>query len=289
MENIVCIGTVACNIGQKLKSKKNYKIYYLDDSDLSFRVAKSSFKKIEKYESPEKYEELYDEGTDDFLLKVKDNATFIVCGASLASGALMRIMQGVNSRVASGIRVLYVKPETDLLSETKKLQEKLVRNVLQQYARSGVLRFLSLVSNESLTGLLGEVSLLQHFDKINEIIATTFHMVNVFGNTKSVVDTLSPPRPTSRIRTYSVFQPVSEEQLVETKLYPLVELAEAQYYYGIPSEDLKSEKDLYRLILAEMKKRLENFPKVSYGIYETSYDTKIGYGVLYSSKIQEEG
>ena len=25
MENIVCIGTVACNIGQKLKSYKNYK------------------------------------------------------------------------------------------------------------------------------------------------------------------------------------------------------------------------------------------------------------------------
>jgi len=114
-------------------------------------------------------------------------------------------------------------------------------------------------------------------------------MVNVFGNTKSVVDTLSPPRPTSRIRTYSVFQPVSEGNSPETVLYPLAELAEAQYYYGIPSESLRSEKDLYKLILAEMKKRLENFSKVSYGIYETSYDAKIGYGVLYTNKIQEEG
>ena len=60
-----------------------------------------------------------------------------------------------------------------------------------------------------------------------------------------------------------------------------------RYYYGIPENDLKEEKDLYRKILGQMKKRLDIFPKVSYGIYETTYEKKIGYGVVYTSNIQE--
>ena len=286
MEHVVCLGTVACNVGEKLGKYKNYKMYYLDDSPLAIKAKRASFKQLKKHDSPENYESTYEE--DDFLSKVSGNVTFIVCGASLISGALLRMLQSIRPRTPEGVRILYIKPETDLLSETKKLHERVVRNVLQQYARSGALRQLALVSNESLSGLLEEVSLLEHFDKINEIIASTFHMVNVFKNTKSVVDTLSSPRPTSRILTYSIFSPVQLDMPHETPLYPMNELTEAQYYYGIPTEALHKEKNLYKLVLAEMKKRLENFPKVSYGIYETSYDTKIGYGILYSNKIQEE-
>ena len=126
---------------------------------------------------------------------------------------------------------------------------------------------------------------MEHFDKINEVIASTYHMINVFDNTKSVVDTFSPLRPTSRIGTYCAFTPGSN--VGENTFFGVSDITEAKFYYGIPSALLREEPGLYREVLQEMKKRVENFSKVSYGIYETSYDTKIGYGVLYSNQIQE--
>ena len=110
-------------------------------------------------------------------------------------------------------------------------------------------------------------------------------MVNVFDNSRAVVDTFSTLRPSSRIATLSVFTPGAPS---ESAFFDMLDLTEAKFYYGIPSQALKDEPGLYREVLAEMKKRVEIYSKVSYGIYETSYDTKIGYGVLYSNQIQEE-
>lgn len=283
MENIICLGTVACSVGKKLKNYKNYKVLFIDDS---LRGSKNTYS-FNKYSSPEEYEEKYDPGIDGFLEKrvATGNCTFVVSGASLISGALLRIMEGVrHTNQKAEIQVLYIKPDTTLLSETKKLQEKVVYNVLQQYARSGVLSRILLVCSDSLSTLIGEVSLTEYYDSMNELISSTFHMINVFDNTKSVVDTFSSPRPTSRIATVSVFSPGTG--LPESLFFPLQEKTEARYYYGIPERSLKEEKNLYREILSEMKKRVEIFSKVSYGIYETSYETKIGYGVIYSNQIQ---
>ena len=284
MESVICVGSIACNVGLGLKEYKNYKISFIDDEVQKTSRNSYCFK---KYETPEKYEEQYDPGIDDFLKKrVTGDSTFIVSGASLISGALLRMMQAVKkTNPTSNIQVLYVKPDTTLLSETKKLQERVVYNVLQQYARSGVFTRLLLVCSESLSTLMTDTSIIEYYDKMNELISSTFHMINVLDNTKSVVDTFSPPRPTSRIATMAVFVPGSQSE--ENLFFPLENKAEARYYYGIPEAGLKEEKNLYREILAEMKKRVEKFSKVSYGIYETSYDTKIGYAILYSNQVQE--
>ena len=143
-----------------------------------------------------------------------------------------------------------------------------------------------IVSNESISGFLPDVSITEHYDKINEAIASTYHMIKIFDNSKSIVDTFSSPQPASRICTMFAFTPGSI--LEEKKFFPLEDLVESRYYYGVPADDLKTEKALYRKLLDQMKKKLEIFPKVSYGIYETSYENKIGYGILYSNQIQEE-
>ena len=283
MENIICLGTPACSIGKNLKEYKNYKVLFIDDS---VRSSRSTYC-FQNYSNPEDYEEKYDPGVEEFISKrvSTGECTFVVSGASLISGALLRIMEYTSQLIGSSkMQVLYIKPDTTLLSETKKLQERVVYNVLQQYARSGVLSRLLLVCSESISSLIGEVSLTEYYNTMNELISSTFHMLNVFDNTKSVVDTFSQPRPTSRIATVSVFSPGTDAP--ESLFFPLQDKTEARYYYGIPEESLKEEKNLYREILTEMKKRVENFSKVSYGIYETSYETKIGYGVIYSNQIQ---
>jgi len=280
VENIICLGTVACKVGREFNKYDKYRVFSIDDEGRK----RKNFLKIKKNENPEDYESNYDPKIDEFLKPVKDTATIIVCGASLISGALLRVMEGTRKN-CSKLKVVYIQPETELLSETKKLQERLVYNILQQYARSGTFSLLYLLSNTNISLLLPEVSIIEYYDKINEIIASTVHMINVFDNSKSVVDTFSPLRPSSRICTLLVFNPIEEE--TEKVFFSLDNPAEARYYYGIPKKNLEEEKDLYRKILSEMKKRLDIFSKVSYGIYETLYENKIGYGVIYSNRIQE--
>ena len=285
MENVICIGTVACRIGKKLQPYKNYKLFYVDDDAPPGKRSKD-FILLPKQSSPDGYEEHFDPtNLASFLSKIKSSCTFIVCGASLVSAATLRIMELVFERSNKEVELLYIKPETALLSETKKMQERVVYNVMQQYARSGVLKRMLIISNENVATIIGEVPLVEHFEKVNEVIASTFHMTNVFDNTKSVVDTFSPLRPTSRIGTFCAFSPGSTKN--ENYFFNITALTEARFYYGIPSNTLKEDAGLYREVLEQMKKRVEIFSKVSYGIYETSYDTKIGYGVLYSNEIQE--
>jgi len=263
-----------------LEEYNKYKIYYIDDEGRK----KKNLCKISKKDTPEDYEENYDNAIDKFLKPVSKTATLVVCGASLISGATLRLLQPIVSRCEK-VDILYIKPQIFLLSETKRMQERVVYNVLQQYARSGVFSKMYLVSNENIADFLPDVPIAEHYSKINEVIASTYHMINIFDNSKSVVDTFSSPRPTSRLCTLLVFDPTEETE--EKMFFSLENSTEARYYYGIPDKDLKEEKDLYRKLLNQMKKRLDIFPKVSYGIYETAYKKKIGYGVVYTNSIQE--
>ena len=281
MENIVCLGTVGCKIGKELEKYKKYKMFYIDDSGKK----RKGFLKLNKHVDPEKYEEEYDTEGDRFLKSVQGNVTMVLCGASLVSSASLRILEPLKHRCEK-INILYVKPETSLLSETKKLQERVIRNVLQQYARSGVFSGICMIDNEKVAEIVPDVSILEYYDKVNEVIASTYHMIKVFENTESVVDTFSPLRPTSRVYTLSVFDPDQDSE--EKSFFSIENFTESRYYYGIPGEVLKNEKSLYRKILNQMKKRLDFFPKVSYGIYETAYDNKIGYAVSYTNVVQIE-
>ena len=280
MESIICLGTPACKVGRLLDTYKRYRVLYIDDEGRK----RKGFCKVEKRSHPEEYEERYDLSVDTFLKSVKGEVTFIVCGASLVSSMSLRLLEPIATRGAS-IRILYIRPQVELLSEAKRLQERLIYNVFQQYARSGAFSMLYIVDNEHIADFLPDVSIMEHYEKINEVISSTYHMINVFDNSKSVVDTFSSPRPTSRISTFFVFDPADE--ILEKWFFSIDKIAETRYYYGIPDKTLKEEKALYRSLLKEMKKKLEIFPKVSYGIYETAYESKIGYGIAYTNLVQE--
>ena len=107
------------------------------------------------------------------------------------------------------IKILYIKPETGLLGEKAKLQERVCYNVLQQYARSAVFEEIVIVENEKIAECLPEVTLMEYFGSINETIAYSYHMLNVFSNSKTVMDTFSATLDTSRICTISTFTTIA--------------------------------------------------------------------------------
>ena len=84
-----------------------------------------------------------------FFRGIKGETLFIVGGSGHISAMCLRIMEQIKDKCE--ISVLYIRPELSLLSKTKSLHEKATYNILQQFARSGLLKMLYLVSNTNLT------------------------------------------------------------------------------------------------------------------------------------------
>ena len=96
---------------------------------------------------------------------------------------------------------MYIVPQRDDLSGEKLLQNNLLFNVFQEYARSDLLDRVFLVDNSNLSGIIGPVPIMKFWDSINHLIATTYHMLNVFQNTQPIMTTQTKRINTARVST----------------------------------------------------------------------------------------
>ncbi len=277
METVVALGTVACNIAKKMKRYPQYDVYSIDHEDKK----EARYQKIKKYDNPEKYEST-PPGVKTLFKNIEGSVLFIICGASTVSAASLVILQQLHKKC--NVNILYIRPETDLLSEKKRLQERMVFGVLQEYTRSGVFDKMMIVSNEELDPLVQDASILGYHDSINDLIGSTFHMINFFDHIDSVSDTFSSPFETARICTFGILNiETGEEKL----FFPLDNIRENRYYYGIPEDSLKNDKTLHRKIVNQVKEKTIGDTKASYGIFSTDYNTEYAYVFSYSSHVQE--
>ena len=277
METVVALGTVACNIARKIEKYPQYEVYKIDHEEKK----EAKYQKIKKYDNPEKYEKT-PPGVKTLLRKAEGEALFIVCGASSTSAAALVVLQQLHKKC--DVSILYIRPEIDLLSEKKRLQERMVFGVLQEYTRSSVFNKMFIISNEELDPLVQDASILGYHDSINDMISSTFHMINFFDHVDSVSDTFSSPFETARICTFGILNiETGEEKL----FFPLDNIRETRYYYGVPKENLKKDKNLHRKIVNQVKEKATKDTKASYGIFSTDYDTEYAYVLCYSSHVQE--
>ena len=140
-----------------------------------------------------------------------------------------------------------------------------------------------LVSNPQLEEILGEVPVTNYYSRLNELIVSTVHMLNIFQNVPPVVSTFSQVLESARIATFGVFDVESGK---EKYFFPLDIVREKRYYYGINESALKNDGTLFKKIKERVKESTQDKKRASYGVYETQYETNYGYVISYTSKIQ---
>ena len=175
---------------------------------------------------------------------------------------------------------MYIKPNTSALTGQSELIERSVYYIMQEYARSGLFESLYLVENERVEKLLGGLPVIGYYDQINDTIASTIHMVNVFDNTRSAINTFSDIHETSRIATFGIINPKTGE---ETSLFGLDNVREKRYYFAVPEKKLETDNQL----LSRVREQVGNEQGSSYGIYSTKYQVDYTYSVSRSSQVQE--
>lgn len=278
MKNILALGNAASNIVDNLSAHSVYKIYKINNSDTKDKNTYT----IPELDSVEDYENLRLISKIPFLSKIKDEVTFFVCGASASSGLTLRLLESLHKKGVK-IKVIYFHPEVDFLSNEQTMQERVVRSVLQEYARSGLFQDITMVCNKTIESLLGEVSVLDYYDQINKAFCDTYHMIETFKNTKPVMSTFSRLRESCRIKTIGASTLQCEDKI----FFPFNQEVEVLYYYGINEEKLRQQSGLFRELTKNVKTRISGEKKAYFGIYPTQYEHDYIYVEYFSPKIQE--
>tara|TARA_A100001515_G_C4583160_1_gene213599 strand:- start:1197 stop:2018 length:822 start_codon:yes stop_codon:yes gene_type:complete len=273
MSVVIGLGTVACKIAQNFSQYPQYKIYSYDVADNDY----VNYKPIPNCASHENYERC--KLKFDIRSREKD-VIFIVCGAGKSSGLCLRMLEKLKNK---NIDVLYIKPDIDILSERAAMRERLTSQVLQQYARSALLRSVTMIDNLSVSSVVGDVSVAEYWDTINQTIVSTYHMINVFKNSHSDLSTFSDLPVTARINTIGIVAD-NEDKL----FYPLLMAREKLYYYAISKKTMDEEKGLYNKITDSIKAKSEDKVRCSFGIFPTNYEVDYVYTLQVSSLIQGE-
>ena len=174
MDTIIGLGKAGCAIADKFAEYPQYLTYKFD---VGLKRTKTTFpmkdhQKIEDYE--EKLPSL-----KTFLKNIEGEILFVVAGSGKVSSASLTILEYLKKHK---VNILYIKPELSLLNEIQAQLEKVVYNVFQEYTRSGVFERMFIVSNEEVAHIVGNLSIKNYHEKINEMIVSTIHMINVYRN-----------------------------------------------------------------------------------------------------------
>lgn len=275
--NIIGLGQAGCAIAECFAKYPQYKIYKISVDTEGKRCYN-----IPILETAEEYESYSYPKIKAFLKELKGETLFIVGGSSKISCASLRILENLKRLPVS---ILYIQPDDGLMDETQIMQEKVVRNVIQEYARSGIFESVCLVSNSHLDDIVGGAPIIGYHEALNDILVSTLHMINFFQNTKPVSGGIPKPKNTHRIYTVGVFDIEKSE---EKMFFSLDKARHKCYIYGVKEEKLKTDKKLMKKIRSQIESKKEEDLNISYAIYSTDYEYDIGYVITRTPHIQNK-
>jgi hypothetical protein len=278
MISIFGIGSAGCNVASLFEKHKEYNVFLFSEGQENTKYTR----KLPKVAKPEDCEEQApDLSSYKTLSAIQDRVQVFLCGSSYSALYTLAILQQIKDRK---VDIFYIKPDVDLLIGDVKLQERDVFGILQEYARSGLFNSFTILSNPEIEKTIGEIPIKKYFETLNKNIYYVTHYLNVFEHTSPLVGNLSKPSEVQKIRSVGA---ISVDKLAEKWYYKLENNRDVSYYLCIASDRLENDGKLHSRIVESLKKKPRNaFKNVTYGIYESPYETDFGFCVAHTNFIQ---
>jgi hypothetical protein len=278
MISVVGIGNAASRIVEMFNETNNYDIYSLNSSVK--RSSKRKFK-LKHYDNPEDYEKNIP-NLKKFFSDISDDVQVILVGSSYSSNYALGILEQIKDK---NIDVFYIKPDLELLTGVPKLIENAVFGVLQEYARSGLFKSFTIISNLEIEKSLDNIPIKKYYESINRTIFSMIHYVNYFTHAEPEIGMVSRPLEINRIRTYGA---INTKNLEEKWFFDLDTPRDVCYYICINQDTLETDGTLHRKIVDILKSKPRNtFQRVSYAIYETPHQNDFGFCVAHTNVVQK--
>jgi hypothetical protein len=278
MISVVGLGNAASRIAEKFSALPQYSVYCMNDEVK--RTSKYKFK-LKKYESPEEYEKNIPD-VSKFFKDTDDRIQLFVVGASYSSNYSLGIIEQIKDKQ---IELFYIQPDTDLLAGVPRLMENATFGVLQEYARSGLLHNITLISNLKIEEIVRDVPIKEYYSTLNNTIHSTIHYMNYFEHNEPEIGVMATSADVCRIRTLGM---LNMKNLEEKWFFNLDIDREVCYYLCINQEKLQSDGGLHKRYVDILKQKPRNaFRNISYAIYETESGTDFGFCVARTNAVQE--
>jgi len=276
MINIIGLGEMGCKLADEFSTHANYDVYKIG---VGLPKTKRS-RGIVKQKSPEKYEENCP-AMKHFLKDLSGRTIFLVNGGEQIAAASLRVLEYARPFSAT---VVYIQPDLSSLNDDTTKSENIVFNVLQEYARSGVISKIFLFSLEHIEEAMGEVPIIGYEEAMNKYIVSSLNLINYFENSEPVLTVDSEAINWSRIMTISM---ISLDKGKENKFFDLEDVRERMYYCGINENELRNDNKLLAKIKDIIDDQREGDQRTSYRVYPTTYEEPHIFCVQSSTMIQK--
>ena len=266
---IVGLGNAGKNIAKLFKPhNKTYKILIFDEND-----------GLEPRDTVEEYDE-HPVKISRRGLKSHSQGLLFVCGSGKVAGATLRVLEALE---AHQMTIVYLVPDLEFASREERLRHRAHLGVLQEYARSGKINEIILLSNKLLLEQVGAGPIRQYYKKVNYYIYSIFQNLNFCQNVDQDFGKLHKPKEISRISTIGWSSMHGDEQT----LFPLENITESCYYMNIDESDLDSDEDLLPNCQQIVRKNNALERHSSFAIWKNSEAENHYYVKHYTHYIQE--
>jgi hypothetical protein len=276
--SVVGIGNAASKIADCFSEVGNYNVYKLNSS-----IKRNSKRKhrLKSFDSPEDYESNVPD-LKEFFADIDEHIQVIVVGSAYSSNYTLGVLEQIKDK---SIDLYYIKPDGELMTGVRKLVEKTVFGVLQEYARSGLFKSFTIISNLEIEKSLDNIPIKKYYESINSSIFSMIHYVNFFMHNEPEIGMISKPLEINRIRSIGALDP---KNLEEKWFFELDTPRDIFYYICINQEKLETDGTLHRRLVDLLKNKPRNsFKRISYAIYETPHQTDFGFCVAHTNVIQK--
>jgi hypothetical protein len=266
---MIGIGEAGKNIAELFKPHtQNYKIITLDAGQ-----------GLDKKDTVEEYDEI------DFKfkqrgLKSHTEAIVFVCGSGKVAGASLRVLEALRGYE---ITLCYIVPELEFCSKEEKLRNKVHYNVMQQYARSGMINEMMLLDNKTLLDIAGAGTVTNYYEKVNYFIYSTLQNIMYCAH---VTPAFGKPHKRKDISRISTFSYGSFDASDEKMIYPLDNVTETCYYINIEEDDLNGDDTIIPKCKEIVRKNNDKGRETSFAIWESSEENHF-YAKHYTHFIQD--
>ena len=257
MTTLIGLGGTGAKLVEILSSHPQYKIIKIDADN-----------GIKKQKTAEEYEKKCPSFKAKFK-NIKGDVYFFVSAAGNISGASLRILEQLRDK---NVHVICIHSDTITLSSMGILQQKLVSNVLQEYARSGLIKKLYLLDNTKIEQMIEDVSLDEYWEKINELICYVFHTMMFFKHTKPMMESAGDNEGINSIATFGTFDINKNKKM----FYDLKHVTSQTFYYSYSKERDKKNKNFLKNVKEDVAKE-EGISNKSFKIYESDTEDKTTY------------
>ena len=271
---IIGLGNAGCNVAEKFEKIDGVKVISID-VDIEGEHCIS----VKECNSPEEYENTFPDISEE--LKYCDDKIFLVVGGSgRISGASLSLLKQLRHKQ---INVIYIKPDTSILDKEEMMQEKLVFNVFQEYARSGMFNRCILIDNLCVEKLLGDVPIIGFYDKLNDVIFNALGFVLTHETKSGIVNNLQQLKDSERICTVGFFDLTSDQ---ESLLYELQNVSSKHFYFVFGEEQLKTDGGLSKKLKNLVQNKTDENTKSSYIVYASKQPEEYSFMIAFSKHIQ---